>query len=161
MSRLGKKIGIGASRGTVVMSATKAVAERLSDYEAEQVRAIADWKAQPPNAIAEAFKMVTLPGARLVEKLIPEDFIRRAIVGAYTVAETLAGKEDVKRRAGVRALAELSDRPLEECDRLARGVSAVSLAFGSVEGSITGVWQVDHDPGHRRRPNQHRRRSRR
>jgi EcsC protein family len=126
----------------MVMSATEAVAERLSAYEAEQVHAIAAWKAQPPNAIAEAFKKVALPGARLVEKLIPEELVRRAIEGGYIVSETLAGQENVKRKAGVRALAVLRDRPLEECDRLAGGVSAVSLAFGFVEGALTGAGGV-------------------
>jgi phospholipid/cholesterol/gamma-HCH transport system substrate-binding protein len=71
------------------MSATGAVAERLSDYEADQVGAIAIWKTQPPNAIAEAFKRIALPGARLVEKVNHEELVRRAIEGAYTVCKRI------------------------------------------------------------------------
>jgi hypothetical protein len=111
----------------------------LTAYESEQVWRIAEWKSRPTNPISEMWKRVILPGARLVEKFMPDALVVAAIERSYHVAERLAGSEDVRRRAGVHDIRELRDRPLEECDRLARqvGLSAQTLAI--VEGAATGA----------------------
>src|SRR5438105_2672961 len=89
----------------------------LTPYEAQQVRRIAAWKSLPPNPLSEMVKMVTLPGAKVIEPLIPDRIVRHAIEKAYDISEIIAGQEDTKRQAGVKDLSELRDRPLEECDR--------------------------------------------
>ena len=113
-------------------AATRTRAPKLSAYESEQVRRIAAWKSEPPNPLNELWKRVSLPVAREVERLIPDAIVRAAIIKAYDVSELLAGQEAIKRRAGVRDLAELKHKPLEECDALAAGVerSAEALAAG-------------------------------
>ncbi len=114
----------------------------LTAYEARQVREIAAWKSRPPNAFAEIFKRITLAGANLIEKAIPDEIVRIAIEKAYSAAEMLASVEDVKREAGVRDLAELRNRPLEECDRVALRVGAVANILATIEGAATGAGGV-------------------
>lgn len=124
------------------MSEPAGGAATLTDYEAAQVRAIAEWKSTPPNPFAEAVKAVTLPGAKALERWIPKKKVRRAIDRAYDASAALAGREDIKRRAGVGDLDELKRRPLEECDRLARRVGAEARAIGVAEGAATGAGGV-------------------
>ncbi len=122
------------------MSAPTETAEtRLTAYEGEQVGKIAAWKSEPPNPFGEAFKRVTHPGARLVEKVIPDRVVRAAIEKAYDASEMLAGWDDVLRRAGVRDLGEMRGKPLEACDRLADRVGRRSQAVSAAEGAATGA----------------------
>jgi hypothetical protein len=111
----------------------------LTDYERDQVREIAAWKSEPPNPFAEMFKMITLPGAKVVEQVIPDAVVRAAIERAYDAAELSATQEDIKRQAGVADIGELQHRPLEECDRLATRVSIASQTVSVAEGAATGA----------------------
>ena len=115
---------------------------RLTEYEAEQVRRIAEWKALPPNPFTEIWQTITLPVARVVERLIPERLAEVAIEKLDDLADLLAGQEDIKRRAGVDDLAELRHRPLEECDRLARQTGWTADVLGTAEGAATGAGGV-------------------
>ena len=54
----------------------------------------------------------------------------------------LAGQDDIKLEAGVRDLADLRNKPLEDCDRLANRVGAVAEALATVEGAATGAGGV-------------------
>jgi len=112
---------------------------RLTDYESDQVRQIAVWKAQPPNPFAEIFHRITAPGVKLVEKVIPDSLVRAAIERSFDLAEKLAGKNDVKRQAGVRALHDLRKKPLEECDHLALQTGRLSHVYAVAEGAATGA----------------------
>jgi EcsC protein family len=114
----------------------------LTAYESEQVRRIAAWKSKPPNPVSEMWKRLILPGARLVEKIIPDTLVLAAIEESYDIAERLAGQEDVQRRAGIKDLRELRDRPLEECDRLAMQVGPAAQTLAVVEGAATGAGGV-------------------
>ena len=119
--------------------ATRTKAPKLSAYESEQIRRIAAWKSEPPNPLNELWKRVSLPVAREVERLIPDASVRAAIIKAYDVSERLAGQGAIKRRAGVRDLAELKHKPLEECDALAAGVERSAEILALAEGAATGV----------------------
>jgi hypothetical protein len=114
----------------------------LTEYEARQVEEIAAWKAKPPIAFAEVLKQISLAGANLIEKIIPDVLARMAIEKCYGTAELLAGAEDVMREAGVDDLAELRTRPLEDCDRVALSVGAVANFWATVEGAATGAGGV-------------------
>ena len=92
----------------------------------------------PPNPFVQLFKTITLPVADLVEKVIPDSLVMAAIERAYSVSERIAGQEGIKRQAGVRQLGELRNKPLEQCDRLALGVSAAAQAWAAAEGAATG-----------------------
>ena len=76
----------------------------LTAYEAEQVGQIAAWKSEPPNPLVEIFKRITLPGARVIGKFVPDAVVRGSIERAYDLSEVLAGQADVKRQAGIHDL---------------------------------------------------------
>ena len=103
---------------------------RLTSYEADQIEQIAAWKSEPPHPLAELWKRITLPVGKTLEKLIPDPLINAVIQGSYGAAARLAGQEDIKREAGVGDLAELRNRPLEQCDRLAKQVGMTALVLG-------------------------------
>jgi hypothetical protein len=114
----------------------------LTAYESEQVQKIAAWKSQPPNPLSELWKRITIPGARAVEKFVPKRVVRGVIEKSYDAAERLAGRDDIRRRAGVADLAELRDKPLEECDRLAYQVGVAAQTLAIAEGAATGAGGV-------------------
>lgn len=112
---------------------------RLTEYESDQIRQIACWKSQPPNPFAEILHRITAPGVKLVEKLTPDRPVHAAIDRSFVLAEKLAGKNDIKRRAGVRALHDLRKKPLEECDELALHTGRAAQVYAIVEGAATGA----------------------
>jgi EcsC protein family len=112
---------------------------QLTDYEADQVRQIAFWKSRPPNPVAEIFRRITLPGAKLAKKVVPDALVRTAIDQTFELAERLVGKEDATRRAGVEDLSDLHKKPLEACDRLALQTGVSSQVFATAEGAATGA----------------------
>jgi hypothetical protein len=112
---------------------------KLTAYESEQVRRIAAWKSEPPNPLSELWKRITRPGVKLIERTIPDRLVRSAIEKGYDITEILAGEEDIQRRAGVKDLGELRDKPLEECDRLAEQVALAAQALAVAEGAVTGA----------------------
>lgn len=111
----------------------------LTEYEKEQILQIGAWKSEPPNPLAELWKMVTLPAAKLVERVIPDSLVRAAIDRSYDAAELTAGRKDVRKRAGVRSLPELRLKPLEECDALAKQVGTAAQAMAATAGAATGA----------------------
>src|SRR5262249_35919415 len=128
--------------GDLMSARAETETTELTAYEAEQVRQIAAWKSQPPNPLSELWKLITLPGAKLVEKVIPDTVVRAAIEKSYDVSEILAAAEDIKRQAGVTDLSELREKPLEECDRLAKQVGLAAQALAVAEGAATGAGGV-------------------
>jgi hypothetical protein len=123
-------------------SASHARRSELTAYEMEQVRRIAAWKSEPPNPLSELWKRISMPVASAIEKMVPDRAVRSAVMTAYDASSFLAGQESVKRRAGVRDLAELKHKPLEECDALARGVGASAQTIALIEGAATGAGGV-------------------
>jgi hypothetical protein len=115
---------------------------QLTSYETEQVQEIAVWKSQPPNPVSELWQRITLPVARVVKRLIPDPLVRAAIAQSYETSARLAGQKDIERRAGVDNLADLRNRPLEECDRMAKQVGANAMVLATVEGAATGAGGV-------------------
>ncbi len=116
--------------------------KHLTDYEAEQVRHIAAWKSEPPNPLSELWGIIAKPAAKALEFVIPDSLARAAIEKIDDTADLMAGQEDIKRQAGVRDLAELRDRPLEECDRMAQPVGLGAQVLATAEGAATGAGGV-------------------
>ena len=112
---------------------------RLTAYESDQVAQIAAWKSQPPNPVGEILDRISLPCAKLVQKVIPDSAVRVAIEQSFELAVLLAGKEEIKRRGGVDDLSDLQKKQLEECDRLALQTGVFSQVFSTVQGAVTGA----------------------
>jgi hypothetical protein len=120
-------------------TATRTKRSELTPYEEEQVRRIAVWKSEPPNPLSELWKMITLPVAHAIERLIPDRVVRAAIMKSYDVSDLLDGQRSIKRRAAIQDLAELKHKPLEDCDALAIEIGARAEALAAVEGAATGA----------------------
>ncbi len=115
---------------------------KLTPYESDQISRIAAWKSRAPGPVAEFARKITLPASKVVEKLLPDSLVRGAIDQSFRLAVRLAGKEEVKRRAGISALEDLHHRPLEECDRLAHETELFSQVFATAQGAVTGAGGV-------------------
>jgi hypothetical protein len=115
---------------------------KLTRNEAEQVRQIGTWKSQPPNPLDEMSKMITLPWARFLERIVPDWIVTSTMNRAYGLSRMLASPDDTKRRAGVQTLDELRQRSLEECDRLAGRMAASARMISLLEGAVTGAGGV-------------------
>jgi hypothetical protein len=129
-------------QGVSMSVATGTKRSELTAYEKEQVRRIAAWKSQPPNPLTELWKRISIPVAHVVERLIPDSVVSSAIEKGYDASDLIAGQRDIMRRAGVRDLGELKNKPLEECDALAGRVGNSSQAIAAVEGAATGAGGV-------------------
>jgi EcsC protein family len=111
----------------------------LSAYETGQVREIALWKSEPPNSLSEMWKMLVIPVAKLVDRVLPDSIVRFAIERAYDVSALLAIEKDILMQSEARQLSELRRKPLEECDRLSKRVGLIAESVAGIEGIATGL----------------------
>ncbi len=121
---------------------------KLSAYEADQVEDIALWKSEPPNPLSEIWTMMVVPVAALIEKVVPNFLVQFAIERAYDVSALLANRNDILKQAGINELSELHNRPLDECDRLAKRVGLIAESVATLEGAATGfggIWTTALD----------------
>jgi hypothetical protein len=115
----------------------------LSRYEAEQVRQIAIWKSLPPNPVDEICRLITLPWARFLERIVPDWIVVRIVDRSYEISRALAGLELANRAAGdFRRGADSDDRSLAECDARAARVATAARTISFVEGAVTGAGGV-------------------
>ena len=112
---------------------------KLTAYESDQVGQIAAWKSRPPNPLTEMIRRLTLPGGRLIERILPDAMVGAAIAKSYQLALRLARQDDVKTRAEVKDVREMLTKPLDDCDRLAFEMGVFSQAIGTAEGAATGA----------------------
>jgi hypothetical protein len=115
---------------------------QLTEYESDQVRQIAAWKSQPPNPLAELWKILTRPAAQAIRVIIPDQWIETLLESADTAASRLTWHQDVKTEAGVSDIAELRDGPLEVCDRMAQRTGLIAQVVAIAEGAATGAGGV-------------------
>ena len=115
---------------------------KLTPYESDQISQIAAWKSIAPGPVAEFARKITFPASKVVEKAIPDGLVRGAIEQSFRLAVRLAGKDEVKRRAGVDDLGDLRNKPLEECDRLAHETERFFSSFCNSARSGTGAGGV-------------------
>ncbi len=113
--------------------------QRLTAYETEQVQAIAAWKSKAINPVAETWKVIALQAAKLVTAFVPDGLVRSGTELAYSAARSLAAPESIAREAGVKNIQELREKPLQECDRLARKVGVAARGLAAIEGAATGA----------------------
>ena len=121
---------------------SRPVRARLSPYESDQVSQIAAWKSKPPNPLTEMIRNITLPGGKLIQRILPDALVGAVIARSYQLALKLAGEDDVKTRAEVKDVREMLTKSLEDCDRLAFETGAFSQVFATAEGAATGAGGV-------------------
>jgi hypothetical protein len=111
----------------------------LTAYESRQVAEIAAWKAEAPGPLARALKKVREPLGRVVGKAVPGAMVSKLAEKAEPLVESHDGVDQIAHAAGIADVSELKHRPLEDCDRLARSVSARAQRQAVVEGLAAGV----------------------
>lgn len=110
----------------------------LTRYEAEQVRKIAGWKAEPPSYVSGMLEKLTHPLVKLAEKALPPELVAETIQDAYASSEVSSHREKVLAKAGVRSLHELWKVDLEACDRLAEEVAHLAEEKAMLKGAGSG-----------------------
>lgn len=119
----------------------------LNAYEAEQVREIALWKSERPSLLLESYRSLTRPLSRLVARAVPKEMAREALRKVEKLAEVEDPASDIFKAAGISAVPNLLDRPLEECDQLSRMVSARAEHLALLEGVVPATIGAVTPPG--------------
>ncbi|NKF21965.1 EcsC family protein [Solimonas marina] len=111
---------------------------KLSEYEQSQLQAIEQWRDAPPDWGTRAMRTPTRIASFAAQKLVPARVLRATMRGVDRAAGWSAVHRDVLKAAGVADLAQLRERPLEDCDRLAQRIELRSMALGGTGGAVFG-----------------------
>lgn len=111
----------------------------LTEYEARQVAEIAAWKGEKPGPVARAMQRVRGPIGQLIGMTVPGSMVRTLTEKTEALIEHHDGLQEIVKAAGVHDIAELRSKSLEECDRLAKTVSARAQHQALVEGAASGI----------------------
>jgi hypothetical protein len=112
----------------------------LSAYDYLQLREIIKWREQPVSFFAHISSNALSPVQNLTEALIPDAFLQKVISLFETATENWTVEwEDLEQHAKVEHPADLKEKPLEYCDRLAECVQDRAVALASVEGAAGAV----------------------
>ena len=79
---------------------------------------------------------------------MPDELVRSGTELAYRAARSL-GRSGEHRSRGWHNLEELRNKPLQECDRLARKVGVAARGLAAIEGAATGEERSCFDIGRR------------
>lgn len=110
----------------------------LTRHEAEQVRKIAGWKAEPPSYVSGVLEKLTRPLVKLAEKALPPEVVAETINDAYASSEVSVHREKVLEKANVAALHELWKVDLATCDKLADQVAYLAEEKAMLKGAGSG-----------------------
>jgi hypothetical protein len=110
----------------------------LTRYEAEQVRKIAGWKAEPPSYVAGMLETLTHPLVKLAEKALPPQVVAETIRDAYASSEVSSHRENVLARAKVSELHALWKADLSTCDKLADHFAYLAEEKAMLKGAGSG-----------------------
>jgi len=110
----------------------------LTEYEAEQLSAIQEWKTEEPSVISKSLGTVFTPVSWLTQKLIPEKAIRAAIYAAMKTADKLSDRGDIKKAGNVSQIQELLNKELQVLDKLAGNVHHWAIGLATTSGIATG-----------------------
>lgn len=111
----------------------------LTPYEQKALNELRAWQAEEPGWGA---RLMAKPGgkvAQVVQTVVPPAALRAALEGADALARKLSDRRSILKKAGTATLAELREQPLENCDRLAQGVSRRALFLGGATGAVFGI----------------------
>lgn len=111
----------------------------LSDYEALQVRQIAEWKSTAPSLLSEFVDTATAPVTWLVGHFIPKKVVTKLVTTMESVAEKADSQEEIMQAAEVTDLLDLKNATLQKCDHLAMRFTARAERFAIVESTAASI----------------------
>ncbi len=111
----------------------------LTNYEAQQVKQIAAWKAKKPGVLRRTLEALKWPLTRLFEKLVPADKAKGMLVQVHQAADWEAGRDKIQRALGIDHVKELYDGPLERCDELVKKLADISREIITSESLLANA----------------------
>ena len=113
--------------------------DTVTPYEQKVLKKIRAWEAEAPGW---GSRLLAKPGstvAQVVQVVVPPSAVRAALLGADKLGRKLSDERSILKRAGVSALSDLREQPLEACDRLSRSVGRRAATLGGATGAVFGV----------------------
>ena len=87
--------------------------EPLTDYEAEQVQRIAEWKGRRTIGLVRFYDAITKPLVALTAKAIPENVATKLVDRVYRTCDWKEGRDFILSIAGVRKVSDLRQGTLD------------------------------------------------
>jgi hypothetical protein len=116
----------------------------LTEYEAQQVREIAAWKAEVPGLSKRIVRAITSPISYVANKVLPKAAVDSAMNAVNKMAGQLAEDDNILKdrfvkSQGIESLQDLAAKPLEFADSLADHVIADASHIALGMGAATGT----------------------
>ncbi len=115
------------------------MSKMLTEYEERAVEEIARWKAEKPSRIGRAFQIIRKPLDKVTGKVVTGARARSLCARVESLVDPQAGRDEIMRAAGVKAIEELANVTLEECDQLADDVSVHAQRKAILHSAAAGV----------------------
>lgn len=109
-----------------------------SEYEAQQIQEIEDWKNREPKAISRFGERFLGPLTTGIIKVVPESAMLKAMELGNASGEVLAHFQRIKQKAGISEYSELLSRELSYCDQLATNEQKWAIGIAAAEGGASG-----------------------
>ena len=97
------------------------------------------WRDRAAHPDLRGPPVVNVPALGRLRKAIPEAAATRTLAVAYASALRLSRQEALLRKAGVDSLQALREKPLADCDALARAVARQSGWLAGGSGAALGI----------------------
>lgn len=97
------------------------------------------WRDRAAHPDLRGLPVVNVPALGRLRKAIPEAAATRTLAAAYAGAVRLSRQEALLRKAGVESIEALRDKPLADCDALARAVARQSGWLAGGSGAALGI----------------------
>jgi hypothetical protein len=125
--------------GTNQYSALILPSTMSTTYESQQVAEIEQWMDRSPDAISQIADGILSPVTRVVAMLVPEKAMLAAIDLGAAAGKAGSRLQTIRRFAGIKDYAEMRQKDLEFCDRIARGEQNWAMGVAAAEGAATGA----------------------
>lgn len=97
------------------------------------------WRDRPAHPDLRGLPVVNVPAIGRLRKAVPEAVATRTLAAAYAGAVRLSRQEALLRQAGVESIEALREKPLADCDALARAVARQSGWLAGGSGAALGI----------------------
>jgi hypothetical protein len=115
------------------------MSKTLTQYEERAVEEIALWKAETPSRVARTVEFLRKPFNDAIGRVVTGSTAQSWCARVESLVNQQAGRDEIARAAGVKAVEELAHRSLEECDQLAQDVSVRAQRRAIIEASAAGA----------------------
>jgi hypothetical protein len=111
----------------------------LTPYEQQRLAEIRSWHAAAPDWGTRVMSRPSRVAAFAAQRLVPVEALRASLRTLDRFAGRVSGQRDVLRAAGAETLEQLAQRPLEQCDQLARRIERRAMLMAGAGGAALGV----------------------